>query len=279
MKFFRFLLSKTLWVNVLIAGILASGLLWGLSSWLDDYTRHRQFLAVPELKSLALPEVAERLEELKLDYSVIDSATYNPDYPRGAVVEHYPRSGAKVKEGREIKLTVNPRQPRKIAIANLKEKTKRRAIYDLESKGFKVGELQYVPYIGKDVVVRLKVDGEVVASGDKFEKGTTVDLVLGKGLGENRIQAPYLHWLSVAEARRKLKDRSLNLGSVIYDEAVKDSSLALVYRQSPPPARKKNIRPGSEIDIWLTEDYTKIKTDSLEYQSRRRDSIQNATSP
>lgn len=277
MKFFHFLVSKTLWVNVLIAGILAAGLLWGISSWLDDYTRHRQSLTVPNLETLALPEVEERLERLHLDYSVIDSATYNPDYPRGAVVDHYPRAGAKVKEGREIKLTVNPRQPRKIAIAGLKEKTKRRAIYDLESKGFEVGELRYVPYIGKDVVVRLKVNGKVVKSGDKFEKGTTVDLILGKGLGENRIRAPNLHWLNAEEARSKLKDRSLNLGSVIYDDATQDSSLALVYRQSPPPSNKKSIRPGSEVDIWLTENYTKIKTDSLEYQSRRRDSIQNAT--
>ena len=277
MKFFYFLVSKTLWVNVLIALILAAGLLWGLSNWLDDYTRHRQSLTVPELKTLALTEVEEQLETLHLDYSIIDSASYDPDYPRGAVVDQYPRAGSQVKEGREIKLTLNPRQPRKIPIANLQEKTKRRAIYDLESKGFKVGELQYIPYLGKDVVVRVKVNGEEVKSGDKFEKGTTVDLVLGEGLGENRIRSPYLHWLNREEARSKLNERSLNLGSLIYDEDIQDSSLALVYRQSPPPSRKPEIRPGSEVDIWLTEDYTKIKTDSLEYQSRRRDSIQNAT--
>lgn len=245
--------------------LLLALLFLGLSSWLKTYTHHGKTLEVPDLTRLDYAEAEEIASGINLKLTILDTAEYTASFPRGAIMDQYPAPGAKVKEGREIKLTINRNKPVKIELPKLIEKTKRRAIYDLESKGFRVGELSYVPYIGKDVVVDIKVDDKKVEAGTRFEKGTVIDLVLGQGLSNTKIIVPYLRFLTEEAARDKILARSLNIGSVIYDPEVEDSSLALVYRQYPPPSLLPNAFMGGEVDIWLTEDYTKIPNDSLEF--------------
>lgn len=254
-------------LNIILAVIVFGLLFWGLTTWLDSYTRHGQNITVPNLSRLSYEEAEKKLSDLGLKAEILDTAEYNPEMPRGAVVNQYPEHDALVKINREIKLTINPLKPRKLALPELVEKTKRRAIYDLESKGFKVGPLEYVPFIGKDVVVDVKINGLPVAPNDKFDKGTVVTLVLGQGLGDVRKPMPYLKWLSLFEAQDKLLMNGLNLGSVIYDDDVKDTALALVYQQYPPADLEPSVNAGSSVDLWLTQDYTKIPNDSLAYKN------------
>lgn len=265
---------------MLVFGVLCVLLFFGVKSWLSSYTRHGDNIVVPPLKRMAYDEAVDALEQRELIAEVLDTSEFNPDFPRGSVINQYPTEGSTVKKGRAIKLTINPLKPRKIEIPQLIEKTKRRAIYDLESKGFKVGELSYVPYIGKDVVVDVKVAGKSVTEKDRFEKGTVVDLVLGQGLGDNRIAMPYLRFMTLAEAKEKLLAASLNLGSVLYDEETQDSTLAVVYEQIPAPSLIPNVNQGAQVDIWLTDDYTKIPNDSLQFlHPEIADSLDNAAIP
>ncbi len=260
--------------------LVSAGLIWLLNYSLDRYTEHGISVQVPDLSGLALTEVETTLSEKKLSFAIIDSAEYDPSFPRGSVISQYPDAGSQVKTGRELKLTINPFFPRKVELPDLIEKTKRRAIYDLESKGFKVGELKYRPYIGKDVVIDVLIDERSLMPGTKLKKGTTVDLVLGMGLSDDLVRSPYLRWKSLAEAEEYIQLRSFNLGSVIYDEEITDSATALVYRQNPAPSKEPSIRMGREIDIWLTNDYTKIVNDSLEFQNLHLpDSLRNDTTP
>jgi len=268
MKFIRFLKSKTFFANLILAILIIGGLFYGLNRFLASYSRHGENIKVTKLNSLALSEVDKILSDKGLYYEVIDSSEYDPAFPRGSVVGQYPEAGASVKVGRSIRLTINPFHPRKIEMPMLVEKTKRRAIYDLESQGFKVGELIYVPYIGKDVVIEVKIGDRSVMPGEKLSKGTVIDLVLGQGLSDELIPSPYLRWKTLEEAQADLLARSLNLGSTIYDEEVRDTAAALVYRQSPAPTLNPSIQMGREIDIWLTNDYTKIANDSLEFRTQ-----------
>ncbi len=278
MKLFRFLVSKTFFINLILMALVTAGLLLILHYSLNSFTQHGISVDVPDLSGMALTEVETKLEEVQLQYAIIDSAEYDPGFARGAVISQYPEAGSEVKYGREIKLTINPFFPRKVELPDLLEKTKRRAIYDLESKGFKIGELQYVPYIGKDVVIDVKIKERSLMPGTKLKKGTVVDLVLGMGLSDELVRSPYLRWKTLEEAEDYLKMRSFNLGSVIYDEEITDTAAALVYRQNPAPSLEETIRMGREIDIWLTNDYTKIVNDSLEFQNLAPlDSLANDT--
>jgi beta-lactam-binding protein with PASTA domain len=265
MKLIRFLKSKTFFANLLVALTILALLFWGFNSWLTSYTRFDENISVPDINRLSIVEAQEALETAELILSVMDSAEYNPDYPRGTVLEQYPQAGSQVKKGRVVQLTINPIQPKKIELPNLIEKTKRRAIYDLQSKGFKVGELEYIPYIGKDVVVEVKVNDEKVKPKSKHDKGTVVNLVLGQGLGKALVRVPYLKGMSLEEAEARLLKSSLNIGSIIYDEELKDSSLAVVFDQFPNPTFDPSINIGQQVDIRLSDDYTKLPTDTLEY--------------
>jgi len=118
---------------------------------------------------------------LNLDFLVIDSASYNPKYPKKSVIEQTPEAGSFVKEKRKIYLTLNPSKYRDIIIPDLNGKSKRQAITQLQSKGFKIGKFYYIPDIGKDVIRGLKSNGKKLKPGSKLEKNAVIDLILGDG--------------------------------------------------------------------------------------------------
>ena len=265
-KILAFLTSKTFLANAVLGGLFIVLLIWGTQLWLKAFTHHGEKIAVPDLNGLNLADAAELLSSRELHYTVIDSSEFNPEIPLGAVVDQYPKAGSEVKSERHILLTINPFTVRKIELPNIIDKTLRRAVYDLESKGFKVGALIYKPDLAKDVILGMLKNDKPVQPGDKFIKGTVIDLLVGSGLGDERIAVPYLKWLSFEEAETKLLSHSLNLGLVIYDEEVTDTTAALVYRQSPQPSHDPVLRLGTTIDIWLTNDSTKIPNDSLQFK-------------
>lgn len=181
MSFFQFLKSKSFFIQVGIAlvGIVLFILI--LQWWLGFTTNHDQKIQVPDLNKMSLQDVQSTLEELNLDYIVIDSASYNPSYPKKSVIEQNPEAGDFVKEKRKIYLTLNPSKYRDITIPDLNGRTKRQAMTQLQSIGFKIGEFSYVRDIGKDVVRGLKSEGKDLKPGNKLPKNAVIDLVLGDG--------------------------------------------------------------------------------------------------
>lgn len=262
-KFFRFLVSKTFLINGIIALIAFFVFIWLIRFGLAQYTHHGEYIHVPDLQAVEISEAQRLLEESDLAFEVIDSAEFNTLYAPFAVIEQFPKANAEVKSGRVIKLTINPAKPRKIELPNVVEKTTRRAIHYLESKGLQSGELIYVPDIARDRVLGLRVGDEEVEPGVMLEPGTVVDLIVGKGRSNEKIKVPYLKFLTLEEAQSKLGLASLNLGVYFFDEDVEDSTSAVVYKQAPRPTKVPKLKLGSEVDLWLTNDYTKIENDSL----------------
>ncbi|QTN38771.1 PASTA domain-containing protein [Cryomorphaceae bacterium] len=259
----EFLRSKLFWRNVIVYGIILVVGFFGLTWWLSSYTQHGETVLVPDLRSYTLTEAGLELEPIDLGYAVIDSAEFNPEYPRGAVVGQIPGPGNAVKRGRTIFFTVNPRNVQKVILPNLIDRSKRQAISYLETYGFQVGELTFVPDMARDVVVGVEYNGEEVEAGDPLPKRAVIDLILGNGLSDEKISVPWTPGLTLEEAEDRLKELSLNVGALSYDETVEDSSAARVYRQYPDPNPRPVIRLGMSVDLWLTEDSTKIPLDTL----------------
>ncbi|MFN4299055.1 MAG: PASTA domain-containing protein [Thermaurantimonas sp.] len=266
MSFLRFLGSKTFLYQILILLLVVVVAVYGFLKWADYYTMHGYELNVPDLKGYSLFEAESELQRLELKSVVLDSSEYYPDKPILSVISQYPAPGAKVKPGKEIKLTVNPSGPRLVKVPNLVERSRRRAIYDLESKGFRLGRISYVPYIGRDMVVAAQHNGRELSSNDYLPKGSVIDLVVGLGLDNELIEVPYLLGKNFATVKNILLSRGLNLGFIAFDYGT-DTAKAFVYRQEPMPSLDKTIMRGSEISIWLTTDNTKMPVDSLTYFS------------
>lgn len=181
MNFFKFMFTKTFWIQVLLAIVLVVALCFVYLFWLDWYTNHDQRIKVPELKRQTLADVDEELEVLDLRRKIIDSSSYNPDFPPRTIIEQDPKAGSFVKEDRQIYIKLNASGYGLVTVPNLVFKTKRQAVPTLQALGFEVGELTYKPDVSYDMVLEMKYKGREVEPGERLKKTSVIDLVLGDG--------------------------------------------------------------------------------------------------
>ncbi|MDO1501339.1 PASTA domain-containing protein [Winogradskyella maritima] len=181
MSFIKFLTSKTFLKQIALAVVALIVLVFFVLKWLDITTNNGEFVVVPELKGKSLETVKIELDDADLVMEIQDSANYNPNYPKYAVIEQDPLAGSQVKENRKIYLTLNPSGYRKVGIPNIVNRTFRQAKPTLEAVGFKVGEKTYIDNIGKDVVLGIRHKGKKMKAGDVLPMTSTIDLVLGNG--------------------------------------------------------------------------------------------------
>jgi|TARA_B110000238_G_scaffold131308_1_gene141732 beta-lactam-binding protein with PASTA domain len=182
MSVFQFLKSKFFFMQIVIAIVALLLFVFGLKFWLGVTTNHDQKIQVPDLQNLTLAEVTVKLRELDLAYKIIDSASFNPAFPRKSVIEQTPEAGDFVKEKRKIYLTLNPSKYRDVTVPDLNGRTKRQASSQLLAMGLRIGtEFTYVKDIGKDVVRGLRFKGKTLNKGDKVALNSILDLVLGDG--------------------------------------------------------------------------------------------------
>jgi eukaryotic-like serine/threonine-protein kinase len=260
----NFLLSKIFFKNLGLAVIIIVGLIMILLIWLNLYTRHGQARPVPDFYGLTVEQTAKLAKKNRLRYQVIDSI-YTSLVPRGCVAEQNPKPGFKVKKWRNIVLTINAYNPEMVAVPNLVDLPIRQAIALIASSGLEMGELRYRPDLSIDVVIEQLYNGKKTAEGDSLQKGSVIDLVLGKGLSNQRTSVPDLIGMALDPAKNKILLSSLNLGTYIYDNTIingKDSINAFVYKQNPEYREDASLQLGSAIYLWLTVDSTKLPIDT-----------------
>jgi beta-lactam-binding protein with PASTA domain len=183
MSFLKFIVSRTFLKQVILAIVIVIALIFVTKWWLGSTTNHDERIAVPNIKGMTLNLVSQELDNAHLRYYIIDSANYNPDYPRYSVIEQEPGAGSFVKENRQIYLVLNPSGYRKLTVPNIIGKTRRQAEPNLEALGFKIGKITYVNWIGEDEVRDMRHNGKRLKPGDRLEKTSIIDLVLGNGKG------------------------------------------------------------------------------------------------
>ena len=128
------------------------------------------------------------VEAAGLRYEVLDSANFNPDYPRFSIIDQNPPAGNKVKRNRKIYLTVNPSGYKKVTVPNIEQVTKRNATSMLRAVGLDVQRTTYIDELGKDMVYYIKFKGKRIKPGDKIPKTSKVELVCGNGNRTQRSQ-------------------------------------------------------------------------------------------
>ena len=257
----NFLLSKAFLKNLGLAVVIFVGLVMVLLIWLNFYTRHGQARPIPDFYGLTMEQTARLAKKSRLKYQVIDSV-YTSLVPRGCVAEQNPRPGFKVKKWRNVVLTINAYNPEMVAMPNLVDLPIRQAIALIASSGLEMGELRYRPDLSIDVVIEQHYNGKNITEGDSLQKGSVIDLVLGKGLSNQRTSVPDLTGMALEPARRKILISSLNLGTYIYDNTIingKDSLNAFVYKQNPEYKEESSLQMGSAIYLWLTVDSAKLR--------------------
>jgi beta-lactam-binding protein with PASTA domain len=232
--------------------------------WLNFYTRHGQSRPVPDFVGLTMDQTTRLAKKSKVRFQIIDSV-YTSEVPRGCIAEQNPKVGFKVKKWRNIMLTINAFNPEMVAMPNLVNLPKRQAIALVESSGLEMGTPRYIPDISIDVVIKQLYNGREIQEGDSIVKGSVIDLVLGKGLSNQRTAVPYLIGLNLESAKNRIFGASLTLVTSIYDNTIisgVDSANAFVYKQNPDFNNDATLQLGSSIYLWLTVDSAKLPVDS-----------------
>jgi eukaryotic-like serine/threonine-protein kinase len=177
----KYLTSRVFFVQVLLAFAILATIAYLFMHWLTFTTDHGHEIAVPDLSKLTEEQVEEKLDELDLDYELLDSVDFRSNYPKYTVVEQDPMPGTKVKVGRKVYIKINSSGFSSVKIPDLIEKTYREAVPTLKALGLEEGTITYVPNIGKDMVLEMRYKGRNVKVGDRVLKASKIDLVLGDG--------------------------------------------------------------------------------------------------
>jgi len=162
--------------------------IYGLLFWLDSNTRHGQQIAVPDVSGMTLEEAQAALGERQLAFAILDTSSYNPNFPYQTVIEQIPASGSMVKQERKIYLSINRSGYKMTVIPYIVGKTLRQAEPALRSAGFKVGKLTYKKYIAKDEVLSMKFRKRSLKQGDQLPLTSIIDLELGDGTGGFKVE-------------------------------------------------------------------------------------------
>lgn len=256
-----FLKSKTFLKHFLIAIGATLVLMLLVLFWIRIYTNHGESFVLPDLTGMSVYDAEQVLRSKDLEFEIADS-TYLDGAVPGSVIGQVPDAGHSVKEGRTIFLSICAVAPEQVEMPRLTDISFRQAVSMMQAIGLNVGHIEYQHSEFPNLVLGQKMNGEDVLPGTRVNKGSNVDLLIGKsGEGEKTV-VPNLFGENLSQAKGEIASLFLNLGAVIYDESVQsreDTLAAQVWQQRPSAETYDQIDLGAAIDIWLTINPEKLR--------------------
>lgn len=225
------------------------------------YTRHDASVSVPGVVNRPVGEASQILQRRDLQVERQRAQQYNPNVPRGEVLDQQPPANALVKPGRRVYLTVNAGQTPMVQMPDLDGTSIREAKNQLLALGLTPGRVRPdpVPAPYPNTITK-----QSPAPGDSLREGASVDLWYSQGLGSEDAEVPDVRGLRVPTAQRTLLNQ--NLRSVVVDTTQEaDLSGVPVRMQSRPPGA--SVREGTEIRLFVNSDTT--VSDTLQLRSER----------
>lgn len=260
MSYFKFIRTRTFFVHLFLAGACALLVLWGGFKLFGVYTKHGVTVPVPDFTGQPVFGLDEFVADKKVRYQIIDSI-YDPKEKPGTILRQDPEKETQVKENRVIYLYVTSVLPPLIEMPKLVDRSLRQAIAMIESYGLQANPPTYVADACKNCVLKQLHNGKEIAPGTKLKKGSRIDLVIGKGTTSETVTLPDCIGLTFCEAKNKLLAATLVVGNIIVDKNVVDTCDAYVYRQTPMPAADRAVGGGARVDLYITDDLSKIEKD------------------
>ena len=234
--------------------------------WMPFSTNHGETITVPDIKGKTVDELNEFLDKRNLRYEVTADSSYSPDFPALAVLRQVPAPNTKVKENRKIYVTLNAESPPQVKMPKVEDSSLKSVLMTLKSYDLKLGNVKYVPDDFFNVVLEARLNGRTILEGEKIEKGSAIDLVVGNGFGNTILQSPNLIGLDQEEAEVVIIGSGLKIGKINFTEKsqagfyVRDTTNTeiLEYRNISPgsiqqqyPRSGNRLNIGDPIDVWV----------------------------
>jgi serine/threonine-protein kinase len=167
------------------------------------------------------------------------SASFNP----GIVIDQYPSTNMKVKEGRTVRLTIANAE-RSVMVPDLIGRSERSAELDISQVGLEIDTV-YKEY-NSDVPAG-NVTWQYPKGGDMLSRGMGVHLTISLGVPPNFFQAPNIFGLSKKKAIVEIEKSGFSLGKVYYRQ---NEDLI------PYTVLDQSLKPGTVLEKSATIDLT-----------------------
>lgn len=176
--FFSFRKNRVFWLNIIGMMVFVLVLIYGALKWVDAYTHHGESISVPDVQGMSSEKAVQALVRSQLEPAIVDSC-YVPDSPSGTVVDQKPVAGARVKQGRQVYLTVcTHRTPTRVIPDVIDNSSLREAQARMLAAGFQLTENAYIAG-EKDWVYGVRYRGKTLEPGAKVPVGAALTLVVG----------------------------------------------------------------------------------------------------
>ena len=245
---------------ILMGGLAVIGITIFSVLMLKVITRHNKELAVPDFSGMNISEAQKVANKNNLRLEVTDSV-FLPRVARGSIFRQNPVAGTHVKKNRRILLTINSVEPKRINMPSLIGYSFRQAKAELAARNLNVGKLIYADDIATNNVLSQLYRGRNIAPGTPIETESYIDLELGLNSEQNKTHIPSVMGFSYLTARDIILDNSLNIGNLSFDATVEtyaDTISSFVIKQFPEPSDSPTTLYGSNINLTLSTDRSKI---------------------
>lgn len=250
-------------VAVIVVILIISSILMSI------ITRHGTHRTVPDFTGVRIADAQTLAEDERLEI-IINDSLFVPAYEGGIVLDQLPKSGAEVKAGRKIYVTINSFRQKMVKVPYVAGRSLRQAKNMLEVAGLEIEKLIYEEDIATNYVLAELVEGRELSpqSDVEIEMGEGVTLRVGVEPEKNSTIVPKAIGQSLQTAKSRLWEQGLNIGQVNFDEGINllNQKDARVYRQSI--AHNAGAGLGDAVSLWLTLDQEKVEKNSLSSDKR-----------
>jgi hypothetical protein len=236
-KIKNFVLTKHFIKHVGLVILFYLVLVFATVLYLDFSTNHGEKIAVPNLVGMNGEEAKKKIEELDMQYQILDSI-YNPKMPEGTVIEQLVEptsiSMVHVKSGRIIGLRLS-KKSQMVEMPSLVHKQLQFAESILEQRGLNFSIQYRATSEANGSVLDQLYRGRRIKEGDRIPIGAVVTLIVGQNDQGEPITLPNFVGLSMADARFIMDTLGVSSYSFVCPDCStsQDSLAAIIFSQTP----------------------------------------------
>ena len=175
------------------------------------YVRHGQGGYMVNVKGKQL-EYAIDILSSEGHKGIVSDTLFSSAFKPGMVIDQYPSTNMKIKEGRTVRLTIVTPE-KSVMVPDLLGRSERSAELDIRQVGLEIDTV-YKEY-NSDVPAG-NVTWQYPKGGDMLSRGMGVHLTISLGVPPNFYQAPNVFGLSKKKAIVEIEKAGFSLGKVYY---------------------------------------------------------------
>ncbi len=207
------------------------------------YTNYGHGITVPDITRMPLEEAAEKLESRGLRHELVAKRS-NEAFPPDFVIDQTPNAGMIVKPNRKIYITINTTSTPTVEVPDVQDLSLRNATIQLENSGLQLGNVTYESSRFRNSVLR-----QSIPSGRRVVQNTSVDLIVGDGLGSSRVRVPDIANMHLTEAQNALLEAGLRVGTIHFEATDRVAPNTVL---SYDPDDEPNVFEGTAIDLIVS---------------------------